>query len=57
VLLNGRNERLWTSLIARSLASRDVGAGDQEEPASVRRVLLDLSAMKPEFIRDRFPTI
>lgn len=61
VLLNGRGERFMDAVDPRgSLASRDVVARaiKQELAASGEtHVLLDLSAMKPEFIRDRFPTI
>jgi L-aspartate oxidase len=61
VLLNGRGERFMDLVDPRgSLASRDVVARavKQELAASGEsHVLLDLSAMTPEFIRDRFPTI
>jgi L-aspartate oxidase len=61
VLLNGRGERFMDPVDPRgSLASRDVVARaiKQELAASGEsHVLLDLSAMAPEFIRDRFPTI
>jgi L-aspartate oxidase len=61
VLLNARGERFMDSIDPRgSLASRDVVARTikQELAASGEsHVNLDLSAMKPEFIRDRFPTI
>jgi L-aspartate oxidase len=61
VLLNARGERFMDLVDARgSLASRDVVARviKQELAASGEpHVLLDLSAMKPDFIRDRFPTI
>ncbi len=61
VLLNARGERFMDAVDPRgSLASRDVVARaiKQELAASGEpNVLLDLSAMKPEFIRDRFPTI
>ena len=61
VLLNTRGHRFMDVVDPRgSLASRDVVARaiKQEIAASGEsHVLLDLSAMKPEFIRDRFPTI
>ena len=61
VLLNGRGERFMEAVDPRgSLASRDVVARaiKQELAASGEsHVLLDLSAMKPDFIRERFPTI
>src|ERR1043165_9255654 len=61
VLVNSRGERFMDAVDPRgSLASRDVVARaiKQELAASGEpNVLLDLSAMKPEFIRDRFPTI
>lgn len=61
VLLNVRGERFMDAVDPRgSLASRDVVARaiKLELAASGEpHVLLDLSAMKPEFIRDRFPTI
>ena len=60
-LLNTRGERFMDPVDPRgSLASRDVVARaiKQELAASGEsHVLLDLSAMKPAFIRDRFPTI
>jgi L-aspartate oxidase len=61
VLLNARGQRFMDPVDPRgSLASRDVVARaiKQELAASGEaHVLLDLSAMTPEFIRDRFPTI
>jgi L-aspartate oxidase len=61
VLLNARGERFMDALDPRgSLASRDVVARaiKQELAASGEPVvLLDLSAMKPDFIRERFPSI
>jgi L-aspartate oxidase len=61
VLLNGVGQRFMDVVDPRgSLASRDVVARaiKHELAASGEtHVLLDLSAMKPEFIRDRFPTI
>ena len=61
VLLNGRGEKFMDQVDPRgSLASRDVVARaiKQELAASGEsHVLLDLSAMTPEFLRDRFPTI
>jgi L-aspartate oxidase len=61
VLLNARGERFMDAVDARgSLASRDIVARaiKQELAASGEPyVFLDLSAMKPEFIRDRFPSI
>lgn len=61
VLLNARGERFMDVVDPRgSLASRDVVARTikQELAASGQaHALLDLSAMKPEFIRDRFPTV
>ncbi len=61
VLLNARGERFMDAVDPRgSLASRDVVARaiKQELAASGEaNVLLDLSAMTPAFIRDRFPTI
>lgn len=61
VLLNARGERFMDAIDPRgSLASRDVVArAIKQELAATGEphVLLDLSAMKPEFIRDRFPTI
>jgi L-aspartate oxidase len=61
VLLNTRGERFMDALDPRgSLASRDVVArAIKQELASKgeNHALLDLSAMKPEFIRERFPTI
>ncbi|MEO5958682.1 MAG: FAD-dependent oxidoreductase [Opitutaceae bacterium] len=61
VLLNARGERFMDALDPRgSLASRDVVARSvkQELAASGEpTVFLDLSAMRPEFIRDRFPAI
>jgi L-aspartate oxidase len=61
VLLNSRGQRFMDALDPRgSLASRDIVARaiKQELAASGESyVLLDLSAMKPDFIRERFPTI
>jgi L-aspartate oxidase len=61
VLLNARGERFMDAVDPRgSLASRDVVARaiKQELAASGEpNVLLDLSAMQPDFIRERFPTI
>lgn len=61
VLLNTRGERFMDAADPRgSLAPRDVVARaiKQELAASGEsHVLLDLSAMAPAFIRDRFPTI
>ena len=61
VLLNTRGERFMDAVDPRgSLASRDVVArAIKQEIASKgeSHALLDLSAMKPEFIRERFPTI
>ena len=61
VLLNMRGERFMDALDARgSLASRDIVARAimQELAASGdSHVLLDLSAMKVDFIRERFPSI
>ena len=61
VLLNAKGERFMDAVDARgSLASRDIVARaiKLELAASGEpNVLLDLSAMKPEFIRDRFPSI
>lgn len=61
VLLNARGERFMDALDPRgSLASRDVVARaiKHELAASGEPcVYLDLSAMAPEFIRERFPTI
>ncbi len=61
VILNARGERFMDAVDPRgSLASRDVVARTikQELAASGEpHALLDLSAMTPEFIRDRFPTI
>jgi L-aspartate oxidase len=61
VLLNARGARFMDARDPRgSLASRDVVARTikQELAASGEpHVYLDLSAMKPDFIRDRFPTI
>ncbi len=61
VLLNARGERFMDAVDPRgSLASRDVVARaiKHELAASGEpHALLDLSAMTPEFIRDRFPTI
>ena len=61
VLLNTRGQRFMDAVDPRgSLASRDVVArAVKQELASSgeSHVLLDLSAMKPEFIRDRFPMI
>ncbi len=61
VLVNARGERFMDKLDPRgSLASRDIVArAIHLELAATGEacVYLDLSAMKPEFIRDRFPTI
>jgi L-aspartate oxidase len=61
VLLNARGERFMDKVDPRgSLASRDVVARaiKQELAASGEpHVLLDLTAMTADFIRDRFPTI
>jgi L-aspartate oxidase len=61
VLLNSRGERFMDAIDPRgSLASRDIVARavKQELAASGEPyALLDLSAMRPEFIRDRFPSI
>ncbi len=61
VLLNALGQRFMDAVDARgSLASRDIVARaiKHELAASGEPyVLLDLSAMKPEFIRDRFPSI
>jgi L-aspartate oxidase len=61
VLLNAQGGRFMDAIDARgSLASRDIVARaiKQELAASGEpNVLLDLSAMKPEFVRERFPSI
>ena len=61
VLINAKGERFMDGVHPRgSLAPRDVVARaiKQELAASGEScVFLDLSAMKPEFIRERFPTI
>ena len=61
VLVNARGERFMDAVHPRgSLAPRDVVARavKQELAASGEAcVFLDLSAMKPEFIRERFPNI
>lgn len=61
VLLNSQGGRFMDAIHARgSLASRDIVARaiKQELAASGEpNVLLDLSAMKPEFVRERFPGI
>lgn len=61
VLRNSRGERFMDAVDPRgSLASRDIVArAIKQELASSGEpnVLLDLSAMPPEFIRERFPTI
>ena len=61
VLLNARGERFMDAIDPRgSLASRDVVARSIKQELAATgepHVLLDLSAMKPDFIRDRFPTI
>lgn len=61
VLLNARGERFMDAVDPRgSLASRDIVARaiKQELAASGEPyVLLDLSAMQPAFIRERFPSI
>ncbi|MSU71137.1 MAG: FAD-dependent oxidoreductase [Opitutus sp.] len=61
VLLNAQGGRFMDAIDARgSLASRDIVARaiKQELAASGEpNVLLDLSAMKPELVRERFPSI
>ncbi|MES2694313.1 MAG: FAD-dependent oxidoreductase [Verrucomicrobiota bacterium] len=61
VLLNGRGERFMDALDPRgSLASRDIVARAVKQELAATGdayALLDLSAMTPEFIRDRFPSI
>jgi L-aspartate oxidase len=61
VLLNVRGERFMDMVDPRgSLASRDVVARAVKHELAASgesHVLLDLSAMTPEFVRDRFPTI
>lgn len=61
VLLNAKGERFMDPIDPRgSLASRDVVARSikQELAASGEAcVFLDLSALKPDFIRERFPSI
>lgn len=61
VLLNTRGERFMDAVDPRgSLASRDVVARAIKQELAAKgenHALLDLSAMKPEFIRERFPTI
>jgi L-aspartate oxidase len=61
VLLNARGERFMDAVDPRgSLASRDIVARaiKQELAASGEPcVFLDLSAMKPDFVRERFPSI
>ena len=61
VLLNARGERFMDTVDPRgSLASRDVVARAIKQELAVSgesHALLDLSAMTPEFIRERFPTI
>jgi L-aspartate oxidase len=61
VLLNARGARFMDALDPRgSLASRDIVArAIKHELAATGEpyVLLDLSAMQPDFIRERFPTI
>ncbi len=61
VLLNGRGERFMDLVDPRgSLASRDIVARamKQELAASGEpNAFLDLSAMKPDFVRERFPSI
>jgi L-aspartate oxidase len=61
VLLNARGERFMDALDPRgSLASRDVVARTIKQELAATgepHVWLDLSAMKPDFIRDRFPSI
>ena len=61
VIVNGRGERFMDRLHPRgSLAPRDIVARaiHQELAASGEAcALLDLSAMRPDFIRERFPTV
>jgi L-aspartate oxidase len=61
VLLNARGERFMDPVDPRgSLASRDVVARAIKQELAVSGepcVFLDLAAMKPDFIRDRFPSI
>ena len=61
VLLNARGERVMEAVDPRgSLAPRDVVARAIKQELAVSgesHVLLDLSAMAPAFIRERFPTI
>lgn len=61
VLINARGERFMDKIDPRgSLASRDIVArAIHQELAATGEACayLDLSAMKPEFIRDRFPSI
>ena len=61
VLLNARGERFLDAVDPRgSLASRDVVARGHHPglaASGVPQALLDLSAMTPDFIRARFPTI
>lgn len=61
VLLNAKGQRFMDALDPRgSLASRDIVArAIRQELAATGEpyALLDLSAMQPEFIRERFPTI
>lgn len=61
VLVNARGERFMDAVHARSsLAPRDVVARAIKHELAVSGepcVFLDLSAMKPDFIRERFPSI
>jgi L-aspartate oxidase len=61
VLLNARGERFMDPIDPRgSLASRDIVARAVIQELATTgepNALLDLSAMQPEFIRDRFPSI
>jgi len=61
VLLNARGEPFMDTVDSRgSLASRDIVARAIKQELAIgeeSNVFLDLSAMTPDFIRDRFPTI
>jgi L-aspartate oxidase len=61
VLRNAKGEAFMDTVDARgSLASRDIVARAIRQELAVSgepNVLLDLSAMKPDFIRERFPSI
>ena len=61
VLLNAQGGRFMDAIDARgSLASRDIVARAIKQELAVSgepNVLLDLSAMKPELVRERFPSI